>query len=152
MLRRPTSVTRATGWSAGIDLVARQRDGGGLTAIQCTFYEPGNLIAKHDIDSFLSASGKEGLGNLTLATPDLNGTMSHRPWTDAEMATVKSSGENKGLAKRALLNKFSPLVISRQIVDDHPDEWTEADIEERYHVLTTVLCEVWPGPPDAASS
>ena len=44
----------------GIDLVARQRDGGGWTAIQCKFYEPGHLIQKKDIDSFLSASGKEG--------------------------------------------------------------------------------------------
>jgi predicted helicase len=44
----------------GIDLVARQRDGGGLTAIQCKFYESGHLVSKADIDSFLSASGKEG--------------------------------------------------------------------------------------------
>ena len=44
----------------GVDLVARQRDGGGWTAIQCKFYEPGHLIQKKDIDSFLTASGKEG--------------------------------------------------------------------------------------------
>src|SRR5262245_46580780 len=41
---------------AGIDLVACQRDGGGWTAIQCKFYEPGHLIARKDIDSFLAAS------------------------------------------------------------------------------------------------
>src|SRR3954447_1993194 len=43
----------------GIDLVARQRDGGGLTAIQCKFYESGHTIARQDIDSFLAASGQE---------------------------------------------------------------------------------------------
>jgi len=44
----------------GIDLVARQRDGGGWTAVQCKFYASGHRIQKQDIDSFLSASGKEG--------------------------------------------------------------------------------------------
>ena len=91
------------------------------------------------------------LGNLTLVTPELNGTLSHRPWTDAEMIGVKSAGENKGLGKRALLNKYSLLVISRGIVDENPDSWTEENIRKRSEALASVLCEVWPGPPVAAS-
>ncbi|WP_324651978.1 DEAD/DEAH box helicase [Georgenia sp. H159] len=42
----------------GIDLVARERDTGDVVAIQCKFYDPAGTLAKPDIDSFLSASGK----------------------------------------------------------------------------------------------
>ena len=42
----------------GIDLVAEERDTGDLVAIQCKFYEPGHYLAKSDIDSFFTASGK----------------------------------------------------------------------------------------------
>ena len=47
----------------GIDLVAIPvRDGEGPVAIQCKFYALGHRIQKADIDSFLSASGKEPFG------------------------------------------------------------------------------------------
>ena len=53
---------RRTG-DTGIDLVAIPvRDGGGPVAIQCKFYALGHRIQKADIDSFLSASGKEPFG------------------------------------------------------------------------------------------
>ena len=42
----------------GIDLVAEERDGSGLCAIQCKFYEPHHTVRKEDIDSFFTASGK----------------------------------------------------------------------------------------------
>ena len=42
----------------GIDLVARDRETGDLTAIQCKFYDPASTISKDDIDPFLSESGK----------------------------------------------------------------------------------------------
>lgn len=42
----------------GIDLVARSRDTGELTAIQCKFYEPEHTVSKGDIDSFFTALGK----------------------------------------------------------------------------------------------
>jgi predicted helicase len=42
----------------GIDLVAERSDGG-FTAIQCKFYAENHTMQKHDIDSFISASGKE---------------------------------------------------------------------------------------------
>ena len=44
----------------GIDLVAVDRITGSNVAIQCKFYAPSSTIGKSDIDSFLSASGKEG--------------------------------------------------------------------------------------------
>lgn len=42
----------------GIDLVARERHGGGWCAIQCKFYAPTSTIQKGDLDSFYTASGK----------------------------------------------------------------------------------------------
>ena len=53
---------RRTG-DTGIDLVAIPVDEhAGLVAIQCKFYALGHRIQKADIDSFLSASGKEPFG------------------------------------------------------------------------------------------
>lgn len=53
---------RRTG-DTGIDLVAIPvHDGEGPVAIQCKFYALGHRIQKTDIDSFLSASGKEPFG------------------------------------------------------------------------------------------
>ena len=42
----------------GVDLVARNRDTGELTAIQCKFFAPTTTVTKPMLDSFLSASGK----------------------------------------------------------------------------------------------
>ena len=42
----------------GIDLVARERYSGELCAIQCKFFSPEHYLAKEDIDSFFTASGK----------------------------------------------------------------------------------------------
>lgn len=42
----------------GVDLVARSRDTGELTAIQCKFFAPSTTVTKAMLDSFLSASGK----------------------------------------------------------------------------------------------
>ena len=53
---------RRTG-DTGIDLVAIPVDpSAGQVAIQCKFYALGHRIQKADIDSFLSASGKEPFG------------------------------------------------------------------------------------------
>ncbi len=55
----------------GIDLVARERDTGELTAIQCKFYEPTHTLAKGDIDSFFTASGKKPFTNrIIISTTD----------------------------------------------------------------------------------
>ena len=50
------------GWDGrdtGIDLVAKLKDEDGYAAIQCKFYDAAYRIRKEDIDSFISASGKE---------------------------------------------------------------------------------------------
>jgi predicted helicase len=43
---------------SGIDLVARSKDTGEWTAIQCKFYDPKRTLQKSDIDSFFTASGR----------------------------------------------------------------------------------------------
>lgn len=55
----------------GIDLVARERDTGEYTAIQCKFYEPTHTLRKEDIDSFFTASGKNPFTNrIIISTTD----------------------------------------------------------------------------------
>jgi predicted helicase len=55
----------------GIDLVARERDSGEYTAIQCKFYEPTHTLSKGDIDSFFTASGKKPFTNrVIISTTD----------------------------------------------------------------------------------
>lgn len=55
----------------GIDLVAMDRITGSNVAIQCKFYAPSSTIGKGDIDSFLSASGKEGFSErIIVSTTD----------------------------------------------------------------------------------
>ncbi|NMF08290.1 DEAD/DEAH box helicase [Corynebacterium xerosis] len=55
---------------AGIDLVARNREKQTWTAIQCKFYEPTHHLAKRDLDSFFTESGRgfhtpEGIRHFT---------------------------------------------------------------------------------------
>ncbi|MFI6066998.1 DUF262 domain-containing protein [Micromonospora sp. NPDC051227] len=86
------------------------------------------------------------LGNLTLVAKSLNGALSNRPWTDTEAAGMTSGGE-VGSGKRSLLEKYSLLVLSKDLIKDHPDAWRDADIEARAAELTEHICQVWTGPP-----
>lgn len=60
----------------GIDLVARARDTGELTAIQCKFFDPSTTVTKPMLDSFLAASSKnldgkpEFAARLVISTSD----------------------------------------------------------------------------------
>ncbi len=60
----------------GIDLVARARDTGELTAIQCKFFDPSTTVTKPMLDSFLAASSKnldgkpEFTARLVISTSD----------------------------------------------------------------------------------
>lgn len=75
------AVWRWTDWpdrkgkvDTGIDLVARERDTGEYTAIQCKFYEPTHTLSKGDIDSFFTASGKKPFTNRVIIS-----TTGHHP-------------------------------------------------------------------------
>lgn len=84
------------------------------------------------------------IGNLTLVTKSLNSTLSNRPWRDVDAAVAPGSGEDKGLGKRSLLNKYSVLALSRPIVDDHADEWTDGDILQRSRTIAATIAAAWP--------
>lgn len=86
------------------------------------------------------------LGNLTLVTKKLNGALSHRPWTDEEAMLVAPVGKDAGRGKRALINRYSLLVLNKELVEEHPSTWTEPDIKARSRRLAEALCAVWPGP------
>jgi hypothetical protein len=86
------------------------------------------------------------LGNLTLVTKKLNGSLSNRPWRDDEATLVANTGTEAGVGKRSLLNRFSILVLNKDIVDQHPEAWTEADIRARATELTEAVISIWPGP------
>jgi predicted helicase len=52
----------------GIDLVAEERDGGGLCAIQCKFYDPDSRIEKAHLDSFFASSAKAPFASRIVVT------------------------------------------------------------------------------------
>ena len=53
------------------DLVAEERETGGVTAIQCKFYDSSHTLQKTDIDSFFTALGKPLLSKgLIVSTTD----------------------------------------------------------------------------------
>lgn len=85
------------------------------------------------------------LGNLTLVTQSLNGSLSNRPWTDGEAASMSAGGQ-AGKGKRTLLMEHSLLHLSKRLVTEHPEQWTDSDIEERSRDLAHAVCSVWPRP------
>jgi hypothetical protein len=86
------------------------------------------------------------IGNLTLVTQKLNGALSNRPWTNSEAEVAAPTGVDAGLGKRALLNRYSVLLLNKDIVDNHADAWTDQDIGNRNIALAKVIGEVWARP------
>lgn len=84
------------------------------------------------------------LGNLTLVTKKLNGALSNRPWTDEDALIVAPTGKDAGLGKRSLLNRYSVLILNKDIVDPHVVAWTESNIADRNVSLARAVCTVWP--------
>jgi hypothetical protein len=86
------------------------------------------------------------IGNLTLVTKSLNGSLSNRPWTDFEAIGLKDGGE-PGKGKRSLLDGFSLLVLNKEIVQEHADSWNDDDILARSTLLAEAICTMWARPP-----
>lgn len=84
------------------------------------------------------------LGNLTLVTQKLNGVLLHRPWTNAQALIVAPTGKDAGLGKRSLINRYSTLVLNKEIVDDHMEQWSDTDISARGLELSKRACLAWP--------
>jgi hypothetical protein len=108
----------------------------------------------NDIQGNADRAGKrdilvDTLGNLTLVTKKLNGTLSHRPWRDDDAALVASTGRDAGVGKRSLLNRYSILVLNKDIVELHEESWTEDNIRDRAKQLTEEVISIWPRPAPA---
>ncbi|QHC68924.1 DUF262 domain-containing protein (plasmid) [Rathayibacter sp. VKM Ac-2759] len=73
------------------------------------------------------------LGNLTLATQPLNSRLSNAGWV----------GEN---GKRRTLERYSSLLLTRPVVNEHPDDWNDDDIAARTRTMIDVIARVWPVP------
>lgn len=85
------------------------------------------------------------LGNLTLVTKKLNGALSNRPWTDEAALLVAPTGKDAGKGKRSLLNRYSVLVLNKDIIDPpHETAWTEQDIASRNNRIAEAVSVVWP--------
>lgn len=84
------------------------------------------------------------IGNLTLVTKALNGSLSNRPWTDAEAFGLKDGGE-AGKGKRSLLDEYSLLVLNKEILKN-TSAWTDAHIKDRNTTMAEAICGVWHGP------
>ena len=99
---------RGTRRDTGIDLVARSRDTGELTAIQCKFFDPSTTVTKPMLDSFLAASSK-----------NLDG----KPEFSARL--VISTSDNWGSnAEDAVENQNPPVQRLRvQDLDDSSIDW-----------------------------
>jgi len=92
----------------GIDIVAEERSTGGFCAIQCKFYLPEHTIAKEDIDSFFTASGKELFTSCML---------------------VSTSDKWSKNAEHALANQSKPVTRLRvQDLDASPVDWSKFDL------------------------
>ena len=92
----------------GIDLVATERETGDLCAIQCKFYDPDHYLAKEDLDSFFTESGKTPFkSRMVISTTD--------HWSKN--------------AERALENQQIPVSRLRvQDLDASPVDWGTFDV------------------------
>ncbi len=91
----------------GIDIVAEERATGELCAIQCKFYLPDHTLAKADLDSFFTASGKALFTSCII------------------VSTTDKWGANAG---HALAHQSKPVLRLRvQDLDDSPIDWSKFD-------------------------
>ncbi|WP_305779104.1 DUF262 domain-containing protein [Nocardia nova] len=102
---------------------------------------PLNETAARDRDRLV-----DSLGNLTLTTQSLNGGLSNRPWTDGKAKHVAPRGKEAGKGKYSLLNQYSLLALTKDLLNGHEEAWTEADIKDRSKLLADKICQEWTGP------
>ncbi|MDO5661609.1 MAG: DEAD/DEAH box helicase family protein [Brachybacterium sp.] len=102
------------GHDTGIDLVAERRDGG-LTAIQCKFFDPKYRVSKGDLDKFLAASGRGGFTErLVVSTTAHWGTNAEETIRD-QAVPVRRLGLEDFEGSRidwAVLDPDTPTVLS----------------------------------------
>ena len=78
----------------------------------------------------------QNIGNLTLITTNLNSKLSNSGWQ----------------GKREFLQRHSTLLLNKQILDHHPENWDENAITERATTLATIINDIWLPPINLESS
>ena len=68
------------------------------------------------------------IGNLTLATRELNSSMSNRSWE----------------TKRSALHSYSSWFLNKNLLDNAPTVWDETAIEDRCLQMAQEAIEIWP--------
>lgn len=97
----------------GIDLVARERDGG-YCAIQCKFYDETHVLAKQDIDSFFTASGKAPFtSRIIISTTDRWGKNAENALADQQVPVARV-----GLAEIAMSPVEWPQLLPTSSASD----------------------------------
>ncbi|TFD26720.1 damage-inducible protein [Cryobacterium lyxosi] len=120
----------------GIDLVARTRDTGELTAIQCKFYAPNHPLSKPDIDSFLAASSKaEFSARLIISTTDNWGP-------NAEEAV---EGQNPPVMRMRVQDLDDSAIDWSQFSIENPSELTKKAPKQPYPHQETAISKVLAG-------
>lgn len=100
--------------------------------------------ARGGYDDAMVSNAIDTLGNLTLVTKKLNGSLSNRAWRDSDVKDLGTNAPEPDKGKRSLLGQFSVLAMNRGIVESHPEEWTVGDIHRRSVELTDLICSAWP--------
>ena len=110
------------GSDMGIDIVAREKATGDYWAVQCKFFDPEHTISKPDIDSFLSASGKE------FETDDGRRQFARR-------IVVSSTDKWNRNAEKAIEGQTIPVSrISFSNLAESPIDWSEFSFK-RPHLI-----------------
>ncbi|MGP5724464.1 DEAD/DEAH box helicase [Arthrobacter rhombi] len=97
----------------GIDLVARDRYNGELTAVQCKFYDPASTLAKAQIDSFFTAAGKTNFSHgMVVSTTD--------KWSKHAEDALKD--QSKPMTRLRLQDLADSTIDWSQFTLDKPEE------------------------------
>lgn len=79
------------------------------------------------------------LGNLTLTTGTLNSSLSNGPWH----APLQPKDKRRSLVDHSLLK------LNATVVSQHPESFTEADVDVRGAYFADLITEIWRGPEQA---
>lgn len=116
-----------SGQDTGIDLVAKEREGG-WCAIQCKFFDPTHTVQKSDIDSFFTASGKRPFSSrLIVSTTDKWSAHAEEALADQQIPTnrigLSDLAESRIDWSRVVPERFEVLPLrSRKILLSHQQE------------------------------
>lgn len=75
-------------------------------------------------------------GNLTLTTGALNSSLSNAPWH----APLQPKDKRRSLIEHSLLR------LNSIVTGQHPESFTEVDVDERSTYLASLIASIWPGP------